>query len=465
MSTSTFNSRSAYYHQAPVQGSAETNWATGGPRKGIRDGQQELGLVMFDKAAIQAAIGSDIIAEAKLTLVRDAAYGTDTVDITIAPMWNNPTVSAMTHEQCMNLAQRTVHCTTTVTGASSVIRLPGYWLAAMVNSGIDGILIYQEPGEGTSINARFTDTATLELKHWNSLSVDKEWASPVWMRTIGTGDVISSDTRSFIADMQEMLYYVNVRRAIAGLSEKEFSGSNEYSYWPTMAGILQDGINGIYTAEGKTAVSWISIGNPALPDSPSNIILPNAGVINQIRNALETPVSGGGSTDTTEVPLYGWTIINKTSTWSNNDYNKKETWSQAAPKCGYDYEYTMVGGEKVKQYNYRFCFWILSGLLAGKTYNTLKLRLTKNSGDNGNIQLLGVTINAMPSVKMSANEVMNVNNVYATIPFSAGETKEITLGSDVVQALKDGTIYGIGLSKDSARSNFSASATLIISNE
>lgn len=460
MSTSTFNSRAAYYHQAPVQGSAEMNWATGGPRKGIRDGQQELGLVMFDKAAIQAAIGSDYIAEAKLTLVRDATYGTDTVDITIAPLWNNPTVGPMTHEQCMDLAQRNIHCTTTVTGASSVIRLPGYWLAMMVNSGIDGILIYQEAGEGTSINARFTDTATLEITYGSGL-----WATPVWMRTIGAGDVISSELRSFSADMQEMLYYVNVRRAIASLSEKEFSSSNDYSYWPTMASILQDGIDDIYTAESKTAVTWISIGDPSEPDSPSNIILPNAGVINQIRNALEAPVSGGGSTDTTEVPVYGWTIINKTSTWSNNDYSKKETWSQAAPKCGYDYEYVTVDGEKVKQYNYRFCFWILSGLLAGKTYNTLKLRLTKNSGDNGNIQLLGVIINTMPSVKMSANEVMNVSNVYATIPFSAGETKEITLGSDVVQALKDGTIYGIGLSKDSARSNFSASATLIISNE
>lgn len=477
MSTAAFGQTAAYYHVSPVNSDAATAWIPGGPRKGIADGQRHIGMVMFDNAAIAAAIGSSTVPEARLILTRDATYGTDNVDICLAPFVTDEPPSINTYAQCMGRAQRRFHYYTTVSGNLSTIKLPGYWLQMMRQGQFAGVIIYQEAGEATDAHARFTEAARLEVDR------ESNWKTPVWMRPIGKGDVISDDSHSLKGDMSELMHYVNIRLALDGLDTIDWDEPTPlenglYKDWPAAVRRMQDAIcdqpmtsASIYGHEGKTAITWKRAGNIGTVHSDSNIILPNAEIINQIRNALEAPTSGGGTKETIAVPgtAYARTYFDHYGGDFTVNLNSPTTWASGrAPMSGMNWEYTTERGTKEKKYNRRFGFWLLADLTDWSAVSNAKLRVTRSEGNKGTFQitLYPVNIASMPSVKKSVSEVfVDQTTICGTATASIGQTVDIALSDATIAALADGTYTGVGVNDHDNWTNFAASATLIINEE
>lgn len=442
-----------YYHQTPVGGNSATSWINAGPRKGTTGINKEIGYILFDKNQLASTINGANLPAARLVLNRDTAYGTGTVDVCIAPAWTkDPPQGEMTYDACMSeMTMRNAHYQTTVTGAVCSIDLPGYFLLLLRWNTICGFIIYQEEGEGTEALARFTMYGKLEL------TLGGTFETPVWTRPIGTGDVISDVKCSHTSDLWEILHYVCHRESAQATPITPWTDFNNidiglFADWAKAVRRLQSAIDVIYTAEGKTAITWLSATDGDTP---------NAAVINQLRNALEAPMSG--ASESLDASIYGRASLELLRTWTNSDNSTKLTWSKAGPYCGYNWEWVHVGGNlKQKQYNYRFGFWVLSNLIAGKTISSLKLRITKTGGDNGNVKLYGVKINSQPSAKMSVSEVIDTGVECASFDMNVGETKTITLSETVKNMLVNGDIYGVGFYKDGELGIFSASATLII---
>ena len=470
MSTVITYTTGTYYHRTPVNGGAATEWIPGGPRKGTMDGMREIGLVLFDKDAIAAAVGNNIFTEAKLTLFHDAGFGIRAVDICIAPIISPPQLGMMTYEDCLAMAERGCHYYT-VYGAAASIKLPGYWLQMIREKSIAGVLIYQEDGEGTKDPIRFTTDAGL------SIEVGGTWSAPVWRRGIGTGDYISTESQSFLADMQELLEYTNIRRAIDSIGPWIYYDPTlmrNYSYWVpsiiTLQQAISDGTaNSIYGKEGKAAITWLDVGDPSEPDSPTNIIMPNAAIINQIRNALEVPKFPQDTTRTFAVMEYARTYFDNYGKDFTVNLNQNTTWvSGKAPMSGMNWEYTTERGEKEKKYNRRFGFWLLAGLTDWSSVQTAKLRLMRNEGNDGTrtITLRPVKIAAMPTGKVPVlgdNGVFeNLSDLCGSADCAVGQQVDIELTAGTIAALAAGTITGVGVDDHDHWTNFAASATLVI---
>jgi hypothetical protein len=455
MSTSTFTATEAYYHQTPVGGNVATEWIAGGPRKGVSNGCKEIGIILFDKEAISTAINHQNVPGAKLTLTRDATYGTQPVDISIAPLHYKPNFVAMNYDECVYIAQRYIHHLTTVEGETAVIDIPGYWLSVFQTYEVNGFMIYHEDGEGTDAPARFTANAQLEL------TIGTEWVQPVWMRSIGAGDVISDETHSHVGDMLELFTYINYRRAVDGLQAIDYPVEHRDAYdeWVEAIHDFREAIDDIYEEEGKTAIAWLQYETGEPP-------LPKASFINQIRNALEAPVSGGiGTMESMAVMEYARTYFDHLDSDFKVNTGTPTTWSRKGPCSGMNWEYVTDGGTKKKKFNRRFGFWLLKSLLAGKTVNNAKLRLTVNSGNGNNlIRLYPVKISAVPTTRVSVNTVfLNQTEIMGSATATVGQTVDIPLTQDAISKLKtDANYYGVGVDDHDNWKNFDASATLII---
>ena len=448
MST-TVNAKATYYHLTPLDKDASTSWIAGGPRKGISNGQCEIGMVFFDKAEIAAAINGGMLTKASLLLNRDTAYGTGTVDISIAPAMYDDVSSIMTYAECMNIIRRGWHYLTTVSGETASIQLPVGWLSGIQGDGFSGVMIYQEEGEGTGSIARFT-SAQLEL------SMDASYVTPVWCRPIGQGDIISSPMRSHQADLYELLHCLHIRQSIDEITLSSFDDIDigAYDEWKDAIDELQDGTGRAYTAESKDAIDWIEVGNNDLP---------NAAVINQLRNALESPRGNTGTIETMEVQLYARTFFDHLNTDFTVNKEALTTWDQKGPWSGMNWEYVIDNGEKKKKYTRRFGFWLINDITAGKTINKAKIRLTRNKGANGSqtINLYPVKISSLPATKMKVNDVMDTSVIVGTAQAAIGEMVEIEL-SDAFRTALGTTYYGVGVDDHQHWTNYGTSATLII---
>ena len=467
MST-TLNAKAAYYHLSPLNGDSTSKWNQGGPLKGTVNGQKAIGLVMFDKAEISGAIGANQLQEASLTLHRNTNYDTGAVDISIAPVMGVSVPEKATYAECMEMASRGWHYVTAVSGAASEIKLPGAWLYLLKNNPFAGLIIYQEDGEGTTEPARFTAAAELKLTTGTALK------EPIWLRGIGSGDVISDETHSHIADLYELLYYINYRKAADNetlspppeplLTPTTFTGIDIglYKDWKSAITALRTGINAIYTAEGKTEVSWSTIGNDDLP---------SAAVINQLRNALEVPSTGDA--EYLEIADYSRAYFRRLGADFVANLNQDVRWRKGEnPEGGHMNEYEEVeAGVRRKAYYRFFSCWHIIGLLAGKTVTSAKLRVTRTKGNtwDNEINLYPVIASTPPDTNMTVNNVMDTSIVVGNGSAAVGETVDIALSSDFITALgraisgTEGTkYYGIGVNDTQVWSRFAASATLII---
>lgn len=457
MSTHTFLATEAYYHQTPVGGNVATEWISGGPRKGTSNGNREIGIILFDKEAISAAISGQNVPGAKLTLTRDATYGTQPVDISIAPLHYKPNFVPMNYDECVYIAQRYIHHLTTVSGDTAVIDIPGYWLSVFQTYEVNGFMIYKEDGEGTDAPARFTADAQLEM------TIGTAWEQPVWMRSIGAGDVISDATHSHVGDMLELFTYINYRRAVAGLEPIDYPVPHRDAYdeWEQAIYDFRVAIDEIYDEEGKDQISWLQY---ATGESP----LPKASFINQIRNALEAPTSGGGDMESMAVMEYARTYFDNLDSDFTVNKGTATTWSKKGPCSGMNWEYVMDGGTKKKKYSRRFGFWLLKNLLAGKTVRNAKLRVTVNSGNGNNlIRLYPIRINEVPATQKSISEVfLNQTEIMGSATATVGQTVDIPLTQDAISKLQTNASYhGVGVDDHDNWKNFDASATLIINDE
>ena len=464
MSTATINATSAYYHLTPVGNDARTQWFSGGPRKGISNNQREIGMIIFSMSEIYSAVHNYTVPSAKLVLNRDTAYGSGTVDISIVPISTEAAPQANTYAEAMSRAQRRFHYTTTVSGDTSEIDIPGYWIAMMQAEQFAGVIIYKEIGEGTESEARFTATASLKITQGAT------WHDPVWMREIGQGDIISDETHSLKGDMAELMHYINVRLTVDELSGIDFSGLTNglYKDWPAVVTRMQAAIsNGaatsIYGKEGKTAIVWKTVGSISSPHSDNNIILPNADIMNQLRNALEAPISNHDTTETLAVTQYARTYFEHYDSDFTVNLNELTTWSAKGPWSGMLYEYVMDNGQKKKKYVRRFGFWLLNNITAGKTVNKAKIRLTRTEGASGvqTINLYPVKISSLPNAKMRVSNVMDTSIIVGTATAAIGQTVEIEL-SDAFRTALGTTYYGVGVDDHQQYTNYGTSATLII---
>jgi len=448
MST-TFNATAAYYHQSPLQGSASTPWISGGPRKGISNGQREIGLVLFSRMEIAAALEDGHLPSASLILNRNTAYGTGAVDICIAPVMIDAAPGKMTYDQCLDMAQRGWHYWTSVSGETSRIQLPGAWLHKLLTDPFGGLMIYQEAGEGTSASAKFTETAQLELK------TSASYEAPVWRRNIGAGDEVSNAAQSHQADLWELLHYVNVREAADNLTLTDFTGLEIglYKDWPGAINRLRVGIAAIYSAESKDPITWIVMTSDDLP---------NAAIINQLRTSMEIPATP--DTEILTITKYARTeFVKNNSDFVVNLDSTTEWRAQKVPSSGVVTGTTTINGAKVKQYHHRFGFWLINDITEGKSVASAKILLTRRGGYGGDMSILlyPVLVDELPDERMSVNDVMDVTTLVGSEPAVVGQTTEIELSAAFLAELND-TYFGVGVDDQQQWSEFEASATLII---
>ena len=445
-------STSCAYHVSPAGKDEASEWIAGGAKKGLVDGRRALGLYRFDEDAISAALNGVNLPGAKLILAREAAYGTGEVDICLQMLTDDGGLGSMTHAECLAIGERDKHTLVTVSGESPVIPLPGYWLWYIKNHGITGIMIYQEE-EGTDAPAYFGETAKLQL------DIGDQWEAPVWTRPVGTGDIISDSLRSHVADLRELTYYINIRSRVDGRSEisiDSYIDENEsalYSDWPAIIRELQDAEDVIVEAESKTAIGWKRAAANDIPD---------AEIVNQLRNFMESDISG--PKETVAVTTYGRTYFDHYDSDFTVNLNTTTTWAKKGPWNGMNWEYVTVDGVKRKKYNRRFGIWIFRNKVAGKTVTSLKLRVKRaeGTGSNKEIRLFPVKVSAVPTSKMSINQVMVTSTVVGRGTASVGGTVDISLSADFISKLMDGTYYGVGVFDKDYWTNFGTSATLII---
>ena len=446
------NSTSSAYHLSAVGRDEASEWIAGGAKKGLVDGRRALGLYWFDADAIAAALNGVNLPGAKLILSREAAYGTGEVDICLQMLTDDGGLGSMTHAECLAIGARDKHTLVTVSGESPVIPLPGYWLWYIKNHGITGIMIYQEV-EGTDAPAYFGETAKLQL------DIGDQWEAPVWTRPVGTGDIISDSLRSHVADLRELTYYINIRSRVDGRSEisiDSYIDENEsalYSDWPAIITGLQAQESLLAEAESKPTIDW---------KVPEENDIPNAEIVNQLRNFMESDIAG--PMETTSVTTYGRTIFDHYDSDFTVNLNTTTTWAKKGPWNGMNWEHVTVNGVKRKKYNRRFGIWIFRNKVVGKTVTSLKLRVKRaeGTGSNKEIRLFPVKVSAVPTSKMSINQVMVTSTVVGRGTASVGGTVDITLSADFISKLMDGTYYGVGVFDKDYWTNFGTSATLII---
>lgn len=458
MSTVTLDATGTYYHISALNDSSASPWIQGGPRKGVENGQRAIGMVTFDGDQIISAVNGGRLLSANLILYRDPSDGTDPVDISIAYLLeNNLNTDAATYDECFKNAVRPIHTQASVQGTSTSIPLPGYWLWRMKgasDNNFAGFVIYREPDEGTDTPVKFTSTVKLRL------NIGTGFDTPIWARGIGQGDIISDVSKSHVRDLLEIQYYINLRAVYHGLaSENTINSYIEdatysilYSDWPTVIRLLQNRMDLILEKEQKT-ITWK---RAAAGD------LPNAEIVNQLRDFLETDISGPKETVT--VTTYGRTIFDHYDSDFTVNLNTTTTWAKKGPWNGMNWEYVTVDGVKRKKYNRRFGIWIFRNALVGKTVTSLKLRVKRaeGTGSNKEIRLFPVKVSAVPTSKMSINQVMVTSTVVGRGTASVGGTVDIPLSADFINKLMSGTYYGVGVFDKDYWTNFGTSATLII---
>lgn len=452
---STVTNSSSWYHLTPASGSAATSWAQGGPRKGLEGGQNMIGLVAFSKTEIASAINGGRLLAAELVLNRESGYGTGAVSLSLAPVRTVQTIGSMTHEQCVDMAERRLHHLTAASGAQTRIPLPGYWLKMMAGGELEGILIYQEEGEGDNAPMRFTAAARLELTTGTS------YQQPVWMRPVGRGDLISGKLSSHIGDLAEIIYYLDLRRAAQSLSAVSLDDLElgPYRDWAPVIRLLQSKTTEVIEAEHGTVPTFTAVTDGQMP---------SALAVNELRLAMENV----GQKESMAVTQYARSLFTAPNAPGAVDLYSAGRWTADPPRAGTYWEYEWSGDERVQTWFKCFGYWLLSDLMAGKTVNTAKLRVKRARGAGGSQQIIlcGSIYNGIPSTTKMLDQVLDQNIVCGTGQGAIGETVDVELTAEAIRRLKlgageEGKLFGVGVKCTDPISYFDATATLIINDD
>lgn len=456
MATVDIEARGSWFHLSNAKNDSKSKWYEGAPRKGLRDGQENISMILFDGEAIRAALtenGSAIpLQGAELIMSRDTAYGEAAVTVTIAPA--KVTVLPEEHvsrAESLRLADRRLHHAQSVSGAQAVLRLPGATLTALADGEADAILIYHEEDESADTYVKFTGKPILRL-------YTGELVPPVWTRNIVKGTVISSEIYSHQADLRELLYYINLRRNADGLSPIGTLNIGPYAEWPNVISAMQQAINGIIQAEQGEAVTW----------TEPTAGMPQAAVIAELRDRLK--LAGGDDVlAEAEATMYATQAWGTNSTQREYDKSLPMTWVEGV-SAGTNVQSThwSSGGHSGSTgVSIANCGgWLFGSLPAGTRKAKLKVTLLskKDSGETTRVTLLGIKVSERPAEQMNFSEVFD-ETVLGYADCAVGVESEIALTADAVQRLMSGNLHGIGMGPEGGVVTYSETARLVADND
>ena len=458
MATVDIEARGSWFHLSNAKNDSKSKWYEGAPRKGLRDGQENISMILFDGEAIRAALTDSETSDqiplqgAELLMDRDTAYGETAVTVTIAPA--KVTVLPEEHvsrAESLRLADRRLHHAQSVSGAQAVLRLPGATLTALADGEADAILIYHEEDESADTYVKFTGKPILRL-------YTGELVPPVWTRNIVKGTVISGDIYSHQADLREMVYYINLRRTADGLPPIGTLSIGPYADWPNVISAMQDAIDEIIQAEQGEAVTWTA------PTAG----MPQAAVIAELRERLKL---AGGDDVLAEATatMYAAQAWGTNSTQREYDKSLAMTWVEGV-SAGTNVQSThWSSGSHSGNVGLIFATcggWLFGSLPAGtrKAKLIVTLLSKKDSGETTRVTLLGIKVSERPAEQMSFSEVFD-ETVLGYADCAVGVESEIALTADAVQRLMSGNLHGIGMGPEGGVVTYSETARLVADND
>lgn len=452
MSSVTLTPKWKGYKACPTSGDTASAWTEGTLRAGVQNGMRYISAAAFTipQPFLQAA-GN--ITSASITLIRDAAWGEDTKAVQLFPISTQDISGKETEKE--SLARGFIGARKEYTTAAGMTVLPiaGATLAKMQEGTFGGFILMTQDEGGYS---QFTSTIKL------TVITESYTDTPIWTRDIGAGDIISDAKRWHTEDVDELIFYTNLRAKKDGLTEITWPSEKRglFACWGESMKLMQDKVNECLTEEKAETKSFTAV---AAGDYPKAL------VVNELRLALEDKTSGfaaGGA-----YHAY-YKKGASTQTWKTGDViggGKKVTTCQTVQviKKRYDGdifigEYTTTEKVWTTTYYYYAGFWAFSNIAAleGGTYQNVTLHIKKLSGEN-TFKLYGTT---EPDTAKTVDELFTAATDaagYIELTMADGEERDVALPDTMVEALRAGTIKGFGLKPGGTKSTtLSAAATL-----
>lgn len=423
-----------------TNGKSASKWASGPPRKGIRDGNDNLSVILFDGSAIRDAVGSDTLVRAELVMTRDPDYGEALAGLTIVPMYVSALPSDyVTREDAIGGTLRVLHHNTSTEGSQAAIRLPGATLQKLAAGEANALMIYQEE-DGVDTYVRFTGTPVLRLY------TGPGWMGQTWTRPILSGDVISGEIYSHRADLSELQRAVNLRRRAAGLSDMADQSTaieaGLFSGWVTIVDAMRTALNEALTHDGKPTVDW--------PDKTVGQ-MPEADVLSRMREAIGEDEADG--------MIESQSCFTVTLNSPQNTANVNSV-TDGQAIAGTKTQGIETGGSFINVKIPQACGWLFDqAATQGMSNGKLKLAVkTIQGGGTVNVTLYGI--------KAAPARGMAYSAIYDTVAAGskalvAGQEDKIELTADAVAKLSSGTYIGLGIGYTGSSVTYAAAATLL----
>lgn len=444
MTTTEIQASGCYY--LITKGASAAKWASGAPRKGVRDGNDNQSVILFDETAIREAIGSETLLEAELILTRDTEYGEALVSVTIAPAYVGAiTDGYVTKDDALELARRELHHNASTQGAQATIRLPGATLLRLAAGEANALMLYQED-DGSDSYVRFTGTPVLKLHTGNDRIV------PVWTRNIVKGvSTINSSITSFQADLMEMQFYINTQRTALGMAEMqdqtETIEDGQYETWGNIINIFRLGINDVLTHDDKEIIDW------TIPDP---LGLPQANIINAIRDAM-----GSGH-------QYG---IESTSCFTANlkeDNKYKKIWGystdQKAEAGIYQTEEVLPGPTgPIHKYNKNAycCGWTFNRTDITRS-DGVSMSISVNKNEKSTVKIIVYGLLKMPESQTEEYAELIGTVKAGEMDCVSGDVNEIQINQDAIEKIRSGQYAGLALGYENERVSCGILAKLLL---
>lgn len=460
MKTTDITSGGVFYHISAGSGDSASKWIEGAARKGVYDGKVGISILMFPADKIAEALEDVTLLGAELILRRDSGYGVGTAIISLAPMSLNAMPEGyMSRSQSIGQAMRQLHFSASTEGTSVSIRIPGATLREIKAGRANAFLLYGET-DGTDTYVRLSTEAVLRMYTGEKQEGGTElleWVTPEYTRGINSGDLISSDIYSHIADLREIEYYLNIRRRFDGMSEIDDIGDNHdlgaYRDWAAIMQDLQDGMNGVLTHEERDQVDWTEavVG-----------MLPSAAIVEEIRGVLRGDDEARVECD---AGITAEQSVAKTTTGMSNT---KMNWTAGATvKAGKlkTSETAYVDGVQrtVTVWKLNAGGWVFERdetIALTSAAVELTIKAAEEDAEQVHIVLKGLIISAAPSGMLSYSEVFH-DTVIGEADGAVGETVRIPINAAGLRLLNDRTIHGVGIPWTNQRVECARSATLL----
>lgn len=354
----------------------------------------------------------------------------------------------MSRAQCIGMGKRQLHKNYTIEGAAATFHLTGSMLMALKNGEANAFILYQEEDE-TGSYCRLSAGAVLHLY------IGDEWVAPQWTRAVSAGDVISSGIYSHAAELREIEYYVNLRRAIHELTPIDIGEDLDvgaYADWSAVIRTLQEAADEYLELESRT-VEW---------HEPDDGDMPAAAVVEQLRTVIK-----GGDENRIEVDgrmasqelRYADTPFNVGTSMEWTAEEKME-----AGRLKVTRKYSGAPGP-VTVYHTSACGWkFAEGETLTLTNAQVELIVKKSSEQAPTVTLYGLLPAAWPEGRKSYNEIFHPAVIGSGV-CNVGERSTIYLNAQGISLINNGEIVGVGIRYDNIYVELDNTAALIVNIE